>query len=297
MPPDASPNLLRHWIVRAAPPDPAKPWIVGADDGRTVAYRELHEATGRIATMLRGRGIGANDRVALLANNSIEHLVCYFGVMAYGATICTVHVEMNRNQLDNIFERLKPTLVLHQDGLGLDDLLASVSAPRLRLGHFDAPEPGTFFAEVARCAPSDAQTTAGPDDDAVILFTSGTSARPKGVVLSYREHLGNIDPAADGFGITADDRIYDFRSFNWASAQLLGALVPVNRGATLVMAAKFSASRFFPHIREHGVTVAAGNPTTINILLNTETDAHHDNLPTLRFLTSSSAPLTLEEWR
>ena len=131
----------------------------------------------------------------------------------------------------------------------------------------------------------------------MILFTSGTSAQPKGVVLNYREHLANIDPAADGFGITADDRVYDFRSFNWASAQLLGALVPVNRGATLVMAAKFSASRFFRHVRDHGVTVAAGNPTTINILLNTETTAHRDNLPTLRFLTSSSAPLTLEEWR
>jgi acyl-coenzyme A synthetase/AMP-(fatty) acid ligase len=131
----------------------------------------------------------------------------------------------------------------------------------------------------------------------VILFTSGTSARPKGVVLNYREHLANIDPAADGFGIAADDRVYDFRSFNWASAQLLGALVPVNRGATLVMAAKFSASRFFRHVRDHGVTVAAGNPTTINILLNTDTTAHRENLPTLRFLTSSSAPLTPEEWR
>ena len=104
----------------------------------------------------------------------------------------------------------------------------------------------------------------------MILFTSGTSAQPKGVVLNYREHLSNIEPTADGFGITADDRVYDFRSFNWASAQLLGALVPVNRGATLVMAEKFSASRFFQHLREHGVTVAAGNPTTINILLNGE---------------------------
>src|SRR5258705_7134894 len=106
-----------------------------------------------------------------------------------------------------------------------------------------------------------------------------------------------MEPAADGFGITADDRVYDFRSFNWASAQLLGALVPVNRGATLVMAEKFPASRFFRHVREHGVTVAAGNPTTINILLNTEGSAHRSNVPSLRFLTSSSAPLTLEEWR
>jgi long-chain acyl-CoA synthetase len=298
MPIDAGPKLLREWIARAARRDPGKPWIVCADDGRTVSYGELHEAVRRIATLLHERGLGANDRVALLANNSIEHLLCYFGVMAYGATICTVHVEMNRNQLDNIFARLTPTLVLHQDGLGLDDLLVSfVSAPRMRLGSWDTPDPGTFFAEVARCGASDAQTMAGADDDAVILFTSGTSARPKGVVLNYREHLLNIDPAADGFGITADDRIYDFRSFNWASAQLLGALVPVNRGATLVMAQKFSASRFFRHVRDHRVTIAAGNPTTINILLNAEADAHRDNLPTLRFLTSSSAPLTIEEWQ
>jgi long-chain acyl-CoA synthetase len=297
MPIEPSPKLLRDWIARAAQRHPAKAWIISADDGRTVTYRELREATGRIAAFLHGRGIGSNDRVALLANNSIEHLLCYFGVMAYGATICTVHVEMNRNQLDNIFARLKPSLVLHQDGLGLDDLLSAVAAPRLRLGRFDQSESGTFFAELARHAPSDAQTTAGGDDDAVILFTSGTSARPKGVVLNYREHLANIDPSADGFGITAEDRVYDFRSFNWASAQLLGALVPLQRGATLVMAAKFSASRFFPHVREHRVTVAAGNPTTINILLNTKTDARRDNLPTLRFITSSSAPLTIEEWR
>jgi acyl-coenzyme A synthetase/AMP-(fatty) acid ligase len=297
MPIDAGPKLLREWIARAAQRDPVKPWIIGTDDGRTVSYRELQEVAGRIATFLSERGVSANERVALLANNSIEHLLCYFGVMAYGATVCTVHIEMNRNQLDNIFTRLKPTLVLHQDGLELDDLLATVSAPRLRLGRYGRADSGTLFAELARHAPSDAHTAAGQDDDAVILFTSGTSARPKGVVLSYREHLGNIDPTADGFGITERDRIYDFRSFNWASAQLLGALVPVNRGATLVMATKFSASRFFWHIRDHGVTVAAGNPTTINILLNTEASAHRENLPTLRFLTSSSAPLTIEEWR
>ncbi|MCC6776795.1 MAG: AMP-binding protein [Hyphomicrobiales bacterium] len=297
MPFDAGPKLLREWIARAARRAPDKPWLVGADDGRCVSYRELAETAARIAAFLAARGLGRNDRVALLANNSVEHLLCYFGVMAYGATICTVHVEMNRNQLGNILTRLAPALVLHQDGLPLDDLLASVAAPRLRLGTAHRPEPGTLFAELAHHAPSLAVTAAGADDDAVILFTSGTSAQPKGVVLDYREHLGNIDPTATGFGITADDRIYDFRSFNWASAQLLGALVPVNRGATLVMAEKFSASRFFAHVRDHGVTVAAGNPTTINILLNTETTAQRDSVPTLRFLTSSSAPLTLEEWR
>jgi acyl-CoA synthetase (AMP-forming)/AMP-acid ligase II len=150
MPIEPGPELLRDWIARAAQRHPAKPWIVCADDGRTVTYRELHAATGRIAAFLLEPRHRHNDRVALLANNSIEHLLCYFGVMAYGATICTVHVEMNRNQLDNIFARLKPALVLHQDGLELDDLLRRVAAPRMRLGRWTSPSQATFYAEVAR---------------------------------------------------------------------------------------------------------------------------------------------------
>ena len=145
-------------------------------------------ATGNCATssaglraFLRARRLGRNDRVALLANNSIEHLLCYFGVMAAGATVCTVHIEMNRNQLGNIFERLKPRLILYQDGLQLDDLLAATAVARLRLGCWDKPETGTLFAELAELPPSDPQSDAQADDDAVILFTSGTSATPKGV--------------------------------------------------------------------------------------------------------------------
>lgn len=290
-------NLLQSWIGRAALRAPEKPWLVAAADGRTVSYRQLREAVGRCAAFLQARSLGRNDRVALLAGNSIEQLVAYFGVIAAGATLCTVHVEMNRNQLGNIFDRLKPKLVLYQDGAGLDDLLAGTAAPKMRLGCFSLPAPDTLFAELARCAENEPRTVARPDDDAVILFTSGTSARPKGVVLNFREYLSNIDPVAAGFGITADDRLYDCRPFSWASAQLLGALATVNRGATLVMAPKFSARRFFAHLRQHEVTIAAGNPTIVNILLNSEAAAHRGNLPKLRFITSSSAPLVVKDWQ
>jgi acyl-coenzyme A synthetase/AMP-(fatty) acid ligase len=293
----AGSNLLQNWIARAAERAPDKPWVIAADDGGTVSYSQLRDVVGRFATFLRQRDIGANDRVALLANNSIEQLLCYFGVMAAGATVCTIHVEMNRNQLDDIFVRLKPKLILHQEGLQLDDLLAETQAPRLRIGPRDEPKSDTLFAALASCAPSKPQGAARPEDDAIILFTSGTSARPKGVILNFRECLLNIDPLAAGFGITADDRLYDFRPFSWNSAQTLGALAVVNRGATLVLAEKFSASRFFQHLRDHGVTVATGNPTTINMLLNSEQTGHRDNLPKLRFMTSSSAPLLLEDWK
>src|ERR1039457_5258026 len=96
------PNLLRHWIDRAAERDPDKSYIVCVDDRRTISYGQFQRLTQQIATFLAERGIRTNDRIALLAGNSIEHLACYIGVMAYGATICTIHVEMNRRHLAQI---------------------------------------------------------------------------------------------------------------------------------------------------------------------------------------------------
>jgi long-chain acyl-CoA synthetase len=294
---DSGSDLLQGWIARAAGRAADKRWLISAGDGQTVEYGQLRDITGKLATFLRGRGLGPNDRVALLAENSTEQLLCYLGIMAAGPTICTIHVEMNRNQLYDIFARLKPKLILYQEELQLGDLLAGADAPRLRIGHYQEPSADTLFGELTRCVPSVPARPARAEDDAVILFTSGTSAAPKGVVLNFREYLSNIEPLAEGFGIAAGDRLYDFRPFSWASAQLLGALAPVNRGATLVLAEKFSASRFFSHLRDRGVTIATGNPTTLNILLNTAAEAHRDNLPALRFVTSSSAPLLLDEWK
>jgi acyl-CoA synthetase (AMP-forming)/AMP-acid ligase II len=292
------PELLRQWIARAAARSPEKAFIVAANDGRLLTYVQARETTGRIASWLHRQGVGANDRIALLANNSIEHLAAYFGVMAYGATICTVHVEMNRNQLDNILPALKPRFVLCEEGLGLDDLLQQVAAPCLPLGRWDENRGDSFFAAVNRCEPIHTDAAgARADDSAVILFTSGTSARPKGVVLSFRELLSNAGPTADGFGMMADDRIYDFRSFNWCSAQTLSALPPLERGATLILGRKFSRSHFFAHIKAYGATIATGNPTTIGMLLNGDLALRAPEVPTLRFITSSSAPLLIDEWR
>ena len=295
-PQEAGPGLIREWIDRAARLHPDKPYVVSVEDGRSISFGAFAELTRRIASFLSGEGIATNDRIALFAGNSIEHVALYIGVMAYGATICTVHVEMNRRHLDRIVAQLKPRLAIHDDDLRLDPIDAAI--PRLALGRWDDPGAGTLFAAVGRCEPSDAHLPGTSErDDGVILFTSGTSDRPKGVVLSYREQVGNIEPMTAAFGISGSDRIYDFRSFNWSSAQSLGVLGPLARGGTLVMAKRFSATRFFEDVRAHGVTVAAGNPTTINMLLDTDTPIGANDVPTLRFLTSSSAPLLPEAWR
>ena len=292
------PNLLRHWIDRAAERDPDKDYIVSVDDRRTISYRQLRQLTRQVATFLAERGIRTNDRIALLAGNSIEHLTCYLGVMAYGATICTIHVEMNRGHLAQILPTLSPRLAVFDAGLDLGDVLAMTSAPSLALGSFDGKADSGFYQSVIACEPTDVNlASTRPQDDACILFTSGTSDRPKGVVLTFRELLANVEPTADGLGLTVDDRIYDFRSFNWCSAQVLSALAPLSRGATLILGRKFTRSRFFQQVAEHGATIAAGNPTTINMLLNSDDPLNLEALASLRFVISSSAPLLSEDWR
>jgi long-chain acyl-CoA synthetase len=293
-PADAGPGLLRAWIDRAAELHPDKPYVISAEDDRSLSYGDLQRFVRGIAAFLRGQGIATGERIALTADNSIEHVLCYLGVMAYGAAICTVHVEMNRPHLPRILAQLRPRLIIHDDGIGE----VPSTAPRLAIGRCDAPAAGSFFAGIDPGASAEnflVETTAR--DDGVIFFTSGTSDTPKGVVLSYREQLANIMPMTEGFGITGEDRVYDFRSFNWASAQLLGVLAPLARGATLVMAKKFSGTRFFEDVRAHRVTVAVGNPTVINMLLASPLEIGPQDVPSLRFVTSSSAPLLPQEWR
>src|SRR6266478_5996601 len=151
--PDAGPDLIREWIDCAARLHPDKPYIVSAEDGRAITFGDFARLVRRIGSFLDRAGIGANDRIALLAGNSIEHVACFVGVMAYGATICTVHVEMNRAHLGRIMAQLKPRLAIHDSDFAdfaQADIAAGTAPQRLALGRWDAPEAGTLFAAVVQ---------------------------------------------------------------------------------------------------------------------------------------------------
>src|SRR5260221_2906375 len=100
--PDAGPDLIREWIDCAARLHPDKPYIVSTEDGRAITFGDFARLGRRIGSFLDRARIGANDRIALLSGNSIEHVACYVRVMSYVATICTVHLESNRLHLPSI---------------------------------------------------------------------------------------------------------------------------------------------------------------------------------------------------
>ena len=292
------PDSLRRWLEDNHRRSPDKVFIHSIEQKKSITHGEMRDVAGRIARYLHGRGFKANDRVALLSNNSLEHLAAYIGVMAYGATACTIHVEMNQIYFEEILKSVDAKIVLYESGLGLEQLRDRVPGEWIELGAWRADDGSGFFAELPAAPDSEIPATEITRRDvASIFYTSGTSTRPKGVVCTFAELLNNVAPTAESFGMTADDRILDYRSFNWMSAQVLSALGPLCLGATLVLARKFSVSRFFDWVRDHEVTIAAGNPTVVNMLINRPAGVTAADVPHLRFVTSSSAPLLPEQWK
>src|SRR5262245_62525417 len=96
-------------------------------------------------------------------------------------------------------------------------------------------------------------------------------------------------------GITEADTILDYRHFSWSSPQILSIGPTMLTGATLVLARKFSQARFFDWLAGHRVTVCVGIPTVINMLLARPVPITKSDLPALRFMTSSTAPLSVEQ--
>ena len=289
---------LAAWLWRNATLYPDKPFIVSIDQDKSVTHRQFFALCGRIGRYLKARGIGANDRVALLSNNSIEHLATYVGTMAYGATACTIHVEMNELYLGDILAGVNPKIALYEAGVGADKYAGKTPGDWMALGEWRADGATGWFAELARLPDGDFPTPVNRlSDDASVVYTSGTASKPKGVVLTFAELVGNAEPTADAFGIAATDRVLDFRSYNWVSAQVLSCLGVLCKGGTLLLARKFSQSRYLDWIATHQATIAAGNPTTINMMINRPVPLTAKDLPHLRYITSSSAPLLVEEWK
>ena len=297
-PADAPEGTFLRWLENNHRRQPNKVFIDAIDQKLSITHGEIYGLARRIGGALSARGIGANDRVALLSNNSIEHLAVYIATLAYGATICTINVEMNESHFEHILASVDAPLVLYEEGLGLERFASRNSGAWVPLGNWRPGDGEGFYGEVATASTWEGTApVATRNDVASVFYTSGTESTPKGVVGSYAHLYNNVEPVADAFSIRSDDRVLDYRSYNWVSAQVLSALAPLCRGATLVMARRFSASRFFEWIRDYRATIAAGNPTVINMLINRPVAVTGTDLPHLRFITSSSAPLLVQDWK
>lgn len=289
-----------HDIVAShAAQTPDRVYVHCIDQDKSLTYGQLYGLSNRMARFFRNAGLRANDRVLLLAENSVENLAVFVSALRYGATLATAHVEMNQAHLAEIIAAISPKIVLYQDGLGLEYLRDCAPGDWHALGDW-SPDGGStgFFAEIATLSDSDdIPSCAGKDDHGVIFYTSGTVAKPKGVIQTHATAFYNYDATADYLELRPGDRVLDCRSYSWLSAQHMSLGAPLVAGATTIMAGHFSQSRYFDWLRDYEINLGFVVPTIVNMLISRPYDVTAADLPHLRFLTSSSAPLLIDQWK
>ncbi len=275
---------------------PHKPAIHAIDQGFSFDFAALNEEVERTARRMVVLGVTRGSRVAILSGDCIEKLILMFGAWRCGATACPFHAEISGPHLKSILEAIEPSLVIWRDEIKGEELTRELSCPEERFRQIGDRDGffGTDPLDAALPAPG---TEYSPDDEACIFATSGTTDRPKCVVW---DHLGLWMcglSTIDFTGMTGEDRLLEYRTFSWLSPQIVTFMPFVTLGLTIYVAAGFSRHRFFSWIRDHGITVAAGVPTVINILIDDPVPIDRNDTRTLRLMTASSAPLSADRWR
>ncbi len=297
--PTDSYKSIRTVLAEVARRVPDKLYVHCIDQDKSITYGELHRLANRMARYLGNKGIGANDRVLVLSENSVEFMAAFIGVLRHGATIATANVEMNRAHLAEIVRAVAPKIVLCQDGLDLESL-GGGDAPGqwMKLGDWrrDGGSTGFFGKFDDLSDEDDLEPVCEPDDIGVIFYTSGTEAKPKGVMETHSGVWHNFDATADAVGLREDDCMLDCRSYTWLSAQNMSLGGPLTRGATVYMSKHFSQSRYFDWIRDYKINLGIAVPTVINMLMNRPIDFHAGDAEHLRLMMTSSAPLSPEQW-
>ncbi|MDG6106374.1 FadD3 family acyl-CoA ligase [Dactylosporangium aurantiacum] len=243
-----------------------------------LTYAGLAEEVARFAGALAARGVGKGDRVALWAPNSWRWIVAALGVVTAGGVLVPLNTRFKGPEAGYVLQRSGARLLLVDDGfLGnrYVDSLASEDLPDLS----DIVPLAEWDAFVSRTA--DVTATVDPDDLSDLFFTSGTTGRPKGAMLTHRQSTQVYVAWSELAGLRAGDRYLlvnpCFNTFGYKA----GVIACLLRGATIVPQPVFDVAASLRLIEQERITVLPGPPTLYTSMLD-HPDRHRHDLSSLR---------------
>jgi HIP---CoA ligase len=279
------------------------------DGDRRIRYAELDSMLMRSARAALSAGIGPGDRVAIWAPNSAEYIVAVLGVLSAGAWIVPVNTRLKAAEAAYVLQKARATaLMTVTDFLGID-YLGMLEAVTPRLAALDRTVilsgPATpwaagwesYLRNGDRVSEADAErhiAALGPDDVCDVMFTSGTTGFPKGVLLTHRQSLRAYEAFNEGYGLREGDRHLVlnpfFHCFGYKAGWMLSFLV----GATVVVMAVFDVGKLLDTVAAERISVLPGPPTLFTSILDSPQRACHD-LSSLRalFVGASDVPVEL----
>ena len=275
--------------------DPSKT-AIETEAGERNSYGELIALSGRLANLLRARGIEPGDRVAVQVDKSVQSLVLYLATVRAGGVYLPLNPAYTLNELEYFIGDAEPALIVCDPlkRTGIETMAARIGA---RVDTVDADGRGSLTIDAAQHPPEFQPVERAPDDLAAILYTSGTTGRSKGAMLTHANLLSNALVLNEVWRFGPNDTLIHALPIYHTHGLFVASNVTLFSGAAMIFLRKFDAGEIIGLMRR--ASVLMGVPTYYVRLLQ------HPNLTSaataeMRLFVSGSAPLLAEthrEWQ
>jgi crotonobetaine/carnitine-CoA ligase len=277
------PWLLEHW-ADAKPDHPALVWAPREGAGRRWTYAELLTDVRRLAAGLAARSVSKGDKILIHSENCPEMVLSWLACATLGAVGVTTNTKSVGAEVTYFAEHTGAIAAITQPQyasmiaaaapalkwIAVTDDNSGEPASEAELAHgFDAFD--TLFADAGEWAPRPIE----PMLPFGIMFTSGTTSRPKAVVHTHANAIWASRTGPRNVDLTTDDTYLIYLPFFHTNAQSWSLWPVFGVGATAVLMPKWSQSRFWPTIVEHGVTHISLMPFVMGALASPEKPAEH----------------------
>jgi fatty-acyl-CoA synthase len=272
------------WLARRRLRSPDKVALIHGDDIQ-LTYTDLADAADRLAAVLRASGVARGDKVAYLGENSPDFISVLFGTVQLGAVFVPVNTRLAPPEIAHILEDSGARLLVHDAEFAerLPDVAELHALPTLiqtaddsdRANLSTLASAATPLTEIARVAPS---------DPAAIVYTSGTTGRSKGAVLTHQNLTFVSLNCIIDYDVSFDEIALMISPLFHVASLGMGALPVLLRGGTIVLEKGFDPGRALALIQRYGVTMLSGVPTTFQLLAD-HPDWAATDLSSLRKLT------------
>jgi acyl-CoA synthetase (AMP-forming)/AMP-acid ligase II len=282
---------------------------------RRVSYRELGGLVGRATRAMMAAGVGPGDRVAIWAPNSLGWIVAALGAQSAGAALVPVNTRWKGAEAAYVLSAAKAAVLVTTVGFLSTDTVGMLRTAGTPLSHLRrivllegsadpeaAPEGArvehwhAFAAradEVAVASASERRQGVRPTDTSDILFTSGTTGRPKGVLMTHGQTVQQFRDWCEFAGLRAGDRYLIVNPFFHMFGYKAGWLASLLQGATIVPVPVFDVPRVLSLVEKERITVLPGAPTIYRSILDCPDRGAFD-LSTLRVAVTGAADIPVE---